>query len=92
MDASILGSGSIVARAATADILDELQVMLVPVTLGGGKRLFDGPPPRDQLAARRRAPVQQWQCVHLLPAGLTLRCPACFRDDGVEEVAEARDF
>ena len=42
LDASILGSGSIVAQAATAGLLDELQVMLVPVTLGGGKRLFDG--------------------------------------------------
>ncbi len=44
LDASILGSGSIVAQAATAGMLDELQVMLVPVTLGGGKRLFGGIP------------------------------------------------
>ena len=44
LDMSILGSGSIVAQAATAGLLDELQVMLVPVTLGGGKRLFDGIP------------------------------------------------
>lgn len=44
LDASILGSGSIVAQAATAGLLDELQVMLVPVTLGGGQRLFDGIP------------------------------------------------
>ena len=44
LDASILGSGSIVAQAATAGLLDELQVMLVPVTLGGGKRLSDGIP------------------------------------------------
>ena len=43
-DMSILGSGSIVAQAATAGLLDELQVMLVPVTLGAGKRLFDGIP------------------------------------------------
>jgi dihydrofolate reductase len=43
-DMAILGSGSIVAQAATAGLLDELQVMLVPVTLGGGKRLFDGMP------------------------------------------------
>jgi len=44
LDISILGSGSIVAQATTAGLLDELQVMLVPVTLGGGKRLFDGIP------------------------------------------------
>lgn len=43
-DMTILGSGSIVAPAATAGLLDELQVMLVPVTLGAGKRLFDGIP------------------------------------------------
>ena len=50
-DMAILGSGSIVAQAATAGLLDELQVMLVPVTLGAGKRLFDGIP--RSLAWRR---------------------------------------
>jgi len=44
LDMSIFGSGSIVAQAATAGLLDDLQVMRVPVTLGGGKRLFDGIP------------------------------------------------
>ena len=38
----ILGSGSIVAQLMNAGLLDELQVMWVPVSLGGGKRLFDG--------------------------------------------------
>jgi dihydrofolate reductase len=52
-DMVILGSGSIVAQAATAGLLDELQVMLVPVTLGAGKRLFDGIP--RSLAWRREA-------------------------------------
>lgn len=41
-DIAILGSGGIVAQLMDADLLDELQVMLVPITLGGGKRLFDG--------------------------------------------------
>ncbi len=50
-DMTILGSGSIVAQAATAGLLDELQIMFVPVTLGGGKRLFDGIP--RSLAWRR---------------------------------------
>lgn len=44
LDASILGSGTIVAQAATLGLLDELQVMLVPITLGAGQRLFDGIP------------------------------------------------
>jgi len=43
-DLTILGSGSIIAQLATAGLLDTLDVMLVPVTLGGGKRLFDGLP------------------------------------------------
>jgi dihydrofolate reductase len=43
-DLTILGSGSIVAQLATAGLLDSLDVMLVPVSLGGGKRLFDGMP------------------------------------------------
>ena len=57
LDASILGSGSIVAQAATAGLLDELQVMLVPVTLGGGKRLFDGMP---RSLAWKREDVRQF--------------------------------
>jgi dihydrofolate reductase len=40
-DTTILGSGSIVAQLMEAGLLDELQVMQVPVSLGGGKRLFE---------------------------------------------------
>lgn len=43
-DLTILGSGSIVTQLATAGLLDTLDVMLVPVSLGGGKRLFGGMP------------------------------------------------
>ncbi|HEY7799736.1 MAG TPA: dihydrofolate reductase family protein [Hyphomonadaceae bacterium] len=50
-DMTILGSGSIVAQVATAGLLDELQIMLVPIALGAGKRLFDGVP--RSLAWRR---------------------------------------
>jgi dihydrofolate reductase len=56
-DMTILGSGSIVAQAASAGLLDELQVMLVPVTLGAGKRLFDGIP---RSIAWRREGVRQF--------------------------------
>lgn len=41
-DMAILGSGSIVAQLMDAGLLDELQVMLIPISLGGGKHLFDG--------------------------------------------------
>jgi dihydrofolate reductase len=43
-DLTILGSGSIIAQVATAGLLDSLDIMLAPVALGGGKRLFDGMP------------------------------------------------
>lgn len=41
-DIAILGSGSVVAQLMDAGLLDELQVMLIPISLGGGKHLFDG--------------------------------------------------
>ena len=41
-DMTILGSGSIVRQLAEAGLLDELQVVVVPIALGGGQRLFDG--------------------------------------------------
>lgn len=47
-DMAILGSGSIVAQLIEAGLLDELQIMLVPLTLGGGKKLFD--PVKRQVA------------------------------------------
>jgi len=56
-DMTILGSGSIVAQAASAGLLDELQVILVPVTLGAGKRLFEGIP---RSIAWRREAVRQF--------------------------------
>lgn len=56
-DLTILGSGSIVAQLAAAGLLDSLDVMLVPVTLGGGKRLFDGLP---RSLSWRREDVRQF--------------------------------
>lgn len=41
-DIVILGSGSVVAKAAEAGLLDELQVLRIPVSVGPGKHLFDG--------------------------------------------------
>jgi dihydrofolate reductase len=41
-DLTILGSGSIVAQLAAADLIDEVQLMLVPVVLGAGKSQFSG--------------------------------------------------
>ena len=38
---AILGSGSVVAQLAQAKMIDGLQVVICPLVLGGGKRLFD---------------------------------------------------
>jgi dihydrofolate reductase len=41
-DLAILGSGSIVAPAAQAGLVDEFQLAVVPVILGAGKSMFAG--------------------------------------------------
>jgi dihydrofolate reductase len=41
-DLTILGSGQIVAQAAAAGLLDEVQLIIVPVILGAGKSQFAG--------------------------------------------------
>ncbi len=40
-DISLGGGGSVVHQYLAAGLLDEIQVNLVPVILGGGTRLFD---------------------------------------------------
>ncbi len=41
-DLVIMGSGSLVALLARAALIDEYQLVLVPVVLGGGRTLFQG--------------------------------------------------
>jgi dihydrofolate reductase len=41
-DLVILGSGSIVRQLAEAGLVDEFQLLITPVALGGGRTLFDG--------------------------------------------------
>jgi dihydrofolate reductase len=38
----ILGSGSVVSQLGQAGLIDEYQVVVIPVVLGSGKKLFDG--------------------------------------------------
>jgi dihydrofolate reductase len=40
-DVSVAGGANIVQQVLKAGLLDEIQVHLVPVTLGGGRRLFE---------------------------------------------------
>jgi dihydrofolate reductase len=39
---TILGSGSIVAQLAAAGLIDEIQMVVVPVVLGRGRTMFEG--------------------------------------------------
>lgn len=39
---AIMGSGSIVARLALEGLIDEYQVVVIPVVLGGGRTMFEG--------------------------------------------------
>ena len=41
-DLVILGSGSIVSQLARENLIDEVQMVLVPIVLGSGRTLFDG--------------------------------------------------
>ena len=38
----VMGGGQIIREALAAGVLDELSIIVAPVVLGGGKRLFDG--------------------------------------------------
>lgn len=41
-DLVILGSGSLVAQLAATGLIDEFQIVIVPVALGAGRTIFDG--------------------------------------------------
>jgi dihydrofolate reductase len=55
------GSARLVATLLEHDLVDELRLMVFPVVLGGGKRLFDG----------SRAPLS-FELVEAKPAGETV--------------------
>lgn len=38
----IMGGGQVIRQALSAGLVDELSIILAPVVLGGGKRLFEG--------------------------------------------------
>ncbi|HWJ45456.1 MAG TPA: dihydrofolate reductase family protein [Gaiellaceae bacterium] len=41
-DVHVMGGGEIIRQALDAGLVDELTIIVAPVILGGGKRLFDG--------------------------------------------------
>jgi dihydrofolate reductase len=46
---TVLGSGSIVRQLTAAGLIDDYQLMVCPVILGGGRTLFEGTPGRPVL-------------------------------------------
>jgi dihydrofolate reductase len=41
-DVNVMGGGDVIRQALAAGLVDELTIIVAPVILGGGKRLFDG--------------------------------------------------
>ncbi len=41
-DVSLMGGADVIRQALAAGLVDELSIVIAPVVLGGGKRLFDG--------------------------------------------------
>lgn len=39
---AIMGSGTIIAQLAQADLIDEYQIVVIPIVLGKGRTLFEG--------------------------------------------------
>jgi dihydrofolate reductase len=41
-DVSVMGGADVIRQALAAGLIDELSIIVAPVILGRGKRLFDG--------------------------------------------------
>jgi dihydrofolate reductase len=41
-DVNVMGGGDVIRQALDAGLVDELTIVIAPVVLGGGKRLFEG--------------------------------------------------
>ena len=41
-DVHVMGGASVIRQALEAGLVDELTIIVAPVILGGGKRLFEG--------------------------------------------------
>jgi dihydrofolate reductase len=54
-DLTILGSGSIVQQLTNLGLIDEYMLVVVPLVLGSGKRLFEGVRKTDFELTRSRA-------------------------------------
>ena len=62
-DMVVLGSGTIVALLAQADLVDRYQMVVCPVVLGAGRTMFEGVPRRPDLALESARPVRNGKVV-----------------------------
>jgi riboflavin biosynthesis pyrimidine reductase len=68
-DVHVMGGAEIIRQALEAGIVDELSIIVAPVVLGGGNRLFEGFSPVAGPGAPRGAAVTV-RDVHRLPGRL----------------------
>jgi dihydrofolate reductase len=52
-DMAIMGSGSIVSQLANEGLIDEYQIVAIPIVLGGGRTMFEGVKKRLKLKLTR---------------------------------------
>ena len=67
----VMGSPSLAAQLVAEDLVDEYRLMIEPILLGGGKRLFpdDGRARTLELASTRTAKTGVIICVYRRPTG-----------------------
>lgn len=65
-DVHVMGGADVIRQALEAGLVDELTIIIAPVVLGGGKRLFEGFSSSLDPGAPRRSPVAVCD-VHRLP-------------------------
>ena len=68
-DIVILGSATLVRSLLAAGLLDELVLVVHPVVLGTGRKLFDGSPPATLRLERSQTTGAGLVISHYLPAG-----------------------
>ena len=56
-DLSIIGSASLVRTLHAAGLIDHYTLLITPLTLGGGSRLFEGPAPPTEFKLTRCVPT-----------------------------------
>jgi dihydrofolate reductase len=62
-DVVLMGSGTIVSQLTGAGLIDEYQIVLVPIVLGGGRTMFDGVADRVSLKLKKTRPFSNGNIV-----------------------------